>query len=166
MGSMSIQLQATGAPSSDSTASDPITGADQVKHRNLWVAIGRGLAQACPACGRGRLYAGYLKVVPACAECGEELHHQRADDAPPYFTMLIVGHVVVGGALAVERAFAPQMLVHMLLWLPLTLVLSLWLLPSIKGALIGLQWAYRMHGFGNGPDPASPTDHADLLPRP
>ena len=125
----------------------------------------RGLAQACPACGRGRLYAGYLEVAPECAACGEALHHQRADDAPPYFTMLIVGHVVVGGALSVERAFAPHMMVHMLLWLPLTVALSLWLLPRVKGALIGLQWANRMHGFGNGPDPAAPTDPAELAPR-
>ena len=105
-------------------------------------------------------------MAPECAACGEALHHQRADDAPPYFTMLIVGHVVVGGALGVERAFAPHMMVHMLLWLPLTLLLSLWLLPRVKGALIGLQWAHRMHGFGNGPDPAQPTDPAELSPRP
>ena len=94
-------------------------------------------------------------MVAACGSCGEELHHHRADDAPPYFTMLIVGHVLVGGALSLEKAFAPSMWVHMALWLPLTLVLSLWLLPRIKGALIGLQWANRMHGFGDGPDPAA-----------
>ena len=114
----------------------------------------RGMARKCPACGVGSLYGGYLKVVDDCGHCGAQLHHQRADDAPPYFTMLIVGHVVVGGALALERAFAPSMLVHMALWLPLTLLMSLWLLPRIKGAMIGLQWANRMHGFGAGPDPA------------
>ena len=124
--------------------------------RSVFKAMCRGGAQTCPACGEGRLFAGYLKVVATCAVCRQELFHQRADDAPPYFTMLIVGHVLVGGALALERAFAPSMLVHMLLWLPLTVLLSLWLLPRIKGALIGLQWALRMHGFGSGPDPAAP----------
>ena len=137
---------------------DPAPGGE----RNALIAMRRGLAQTCPACGKGALYAGYLKVADHCPACGETLHHHRADDAPPYFTMMIVGHVVVGGALAVERAFAPQMLVHMLLWLPLTVLLSLWLLPRVKGVLIGLQWAWRMHGFGNGHDPARPTEAAEL----
>jgi uncharacterized protein (DUF983 family) len=102
----------------------------------------------CPACGAGSLYQGYLKVREQCADCGEELHHQRADDAPPYFTMLIVGHFVVGGVLALEQAYKPSPWVHAAIWLPVVLISSLWMLPKIKGALIGLQWALRMHGFG------------------
>ncbi len=74
--------------------------------------------------------------------------------------MLIVGHIVVGGLLAVERAFHPETWVHLVIWLPMTLALSLWLLPRIKGALIGFQWAARMHGFGltdtSHRDPAAP----------
>ena len=134
----------------------------QQTKRSVWPAILRGLASTCPACGRGRLYSGYLKVRDHCEVCNEALHHQRADDAPPYFTMLIVGHIVVGGALGLERAIHPSTTLHMLLWVPLTLILSLWLLPRIKGALIGLQWACRMHGFGDGPDPAAPIAEADL----
>jgi uncharacterized protein (DUF983 family) len=124
--------------------------------RNVWQAMGRGLACACPACGKGRIYGKFLEVNPACGVCGTELHHHRADDAPPYFTMFVVGHIIIGGVLAVERAFAPATWVHMALWLPLTVILSLVLLPPIKGALIGLQWALRMHGFGSGADPAAP----------
>ncbi len=118
--------------------------------------MARGLKQRCPACGVGRIYTAYLKVAHACPSCGTELHHQRADDAPPYFTMIIVAHVVIGGMLALERAYAPDSLVHMMIWVPLTIGLSLWLLPMVKGALIALQWALRMHGFGEGPDPAAP----------
>ena len=124
--------------------------------RNVWQAIGRGLACACPACGKGRIYGMFLKVNPTCGVCGTELHHHRADDAPPYFTMFVVGHIIIGSVLAVERAFAPATWVHMVLWLPMTVILSLVLLPPIKGALIGLQWALRMHGFGGGTDPANP----------
>ena len=102
------------------------------------------------------MFSAYLKVADRCPACAEELHHQRADDAPPYFTMMIVGHVVVGGLLVVERAYQPEMWVHLAIWLPLTLALSLWLLPRVKGALIGLQWAARMHGFG-----AADTRHRD-----
>lgn len=131
-------------------------GPDTPGQRSPWQAMARGIAQRCPACGGGALFGKYLKVQPACAVCGTELHHQRADDAPPYFTMMIVGHVVIGGVLSLEKALAPSLWVHLALWLPLTLALSLWLLPMVKGALIGLQWALRMHGFGRGPDPAEP----------
>jgi uncharacterized protein (DUF983 family) len=116
--------------------------------RDAWISLKRGWRQTCPSCNKGRLYKSYLKVNDACPACAAELHHQRADDAPPYFTMLITGHVVVGGILAMEQAFAPPTWVQLAIWLPLLCLLSLWLLPRIKGALIGYQWANRMHGFG------------------
>lgn len=147
MPAMTIQIEAAGPAG---------MAHDEGAPRDLWRAMRNGAVMVCPACGRGRLFSRYLKVVDRCAACGEELHHQRADDAPPYFTMLIVGHLLVGGALSLERAFAPPMWVHMVVWLPLTLLLSLWLLPHLKGALVGLQWAHRMHGFGLGVDPAGP----------
>ena len=124
--------------------------------RAVWPALRRGWNQRCPACGDGALYGKYLKVVETCATCGQDLHHHRADDAPPYFTMTIVAHVVVGALLLVEKRFQPSLWVHALLWGPAILLLSLWLLPRIKGALIGQQWAMRMHGFGSAPDPSLP----------
>ena len=124
--------------------------------RSVATAMVNGLKCRCPACGTGAIYGNYLKVNDHCPACGEALHHQRADDAPPYFTMVIVGHLVVGGVLSLERAVAPSMLVQMAVWLPMTVVLSLLLLPRVKGGLIGLQWALGMHGFGPGPDPSEP----------
>ena len=127
--------------------------------RDIVRALLRGAAQKCPACGQGMLYRKYLKVADSCAGCGEELHHHRADDAPPYFTILIVGHFIVAGVMMVEDYFHPNYWLHIAMWFPLTIGLSLWFLPRVKGALIGLQWALRMHGFG-GPDeidPAQPT---------
>ena len=106
----------------------------------------------CPDCGRGALFGRYLKVREVCDVCGLEVHHHRADDAPPYFTMLILGHILVPLVLMLELFAAPPVWLHMTLWLPLTLILTLFLLPRIKGALIGLQWANRMHGFGGGTD--------------
>ncbi len=100
--------------------------------------IGRGLRCRCPACGRARLFAGYLRVVDVCPGCGAPLGSARADDAPPYFTIFIVGHLVVGGMLIVERACAPPLWLHAAIWLPLTLVLSLLLLRPIKGGTVGL----------------------------
>lgn len=131
--------------------------ADAQPRRDVKTAMLRGWRLKCPACGRGALFRKYLKVHDACPACNEELHHQRADDAPPYFTMVIVGHVVVAGVLALEKALAPPSWVHLVLWLPLTVILSLVLLPLIKGALVGLQWALRMHGFSGTPDTPVPN---------
>lgn len=125
--------------------------------RKVWPAMSHGLRMLCPACGEGRLFAKYLKVSHACTTCSEELHHQRADDAPPYFTMSIVAHIVIAGVLILERGYAPPTWVHLTLWLPLTVLLSLWLLPRVKGALVGLQWALRMHGFGGKADEPEPA---------
>ena len=52
------------------------------------------------------MFRAYLKVVDACPVCGEDLSHQRADDAPAYMTMLIVGHFVVAGVLVRGRLAA------------------------------------------------------------
>jgi uncharacterized protein (DUF983 family) len=120
---------------------------------SLW----RGLRLKCPACGKGRMFCRYLKVADECPACGEELHHHRADDAPPYFTIVIVGHVVVSLVLIVEIAYRPPLWLHAAIWLPLTIFLALLLLPPVKGALVALQWALRMHGF-------DPNHKEDELP--
>lgn len=120
--------------------------------RDVQQAMWRGARLRCPACGEGRLFRAYLKVADACPQCHTELHHHRADDAPPYFTIMIVAHIVVGGILAMEQAFQPADWVQAAIWLPMTLLLSLLLLPPVKGTLVGLQWALRMHGFGGSPD--------------
>lgn len=131
-----------------------------VEPRAVKQAMLRGASQHCPACGRGAMFDGYLKVRDACPACGEELHHHRADDAPPYFTMLITGHVIVSAVLVVETEFQPPLWVHALIWGPLVVLMSLWLLPRIKGALVGLQWALRMHGFSGEPDAVEPEPQA------
>lgn len=121
--------------------------------RSLVEAMRRGFKQRCPNCGKGALFYKYLKTNDRCAECGQELFHHRADDAPAYFTIVIVGHIVVAVLLAMEKAFAPPTWVSLAVSLPITLLSALWLLPRIKGALVGLQWALYMHGFG-GVEPA------------
>ena len=128
--------------------------------RPVFGALLRGAMLKCPACGIGAMFRRYLKVADACPHCGEALHHQRADDAPPYFTIVIVGHVVVSLVLAVEMAYHPPLWLHAALWLPLTVILSLVLLSSVKGALVALQWALLMHGF----DPDFKEDSFDADP--
>ncbi|HWA79848.1 MAG TPA: DUF983 domain-containing protein [Acetobacteraceae bacterium] len=128
------------------TAAEPKPGR-ATGERPVGRSIARGLRLRCPACGEGPMFRRYLKVSDTCPSCGEELHHHRADDAPPYFTIVIVGHVVVSLVLAVEMAYHPPLWVHAALWLPLTVILALLVLPPIKGGLVGLQWALLMHGF-------------------
>ncbi len=110
------------------------------------LGLRRGLRLRCPACGDGSLFAGYLKPHPVCTRCGLALAEFRADDAPPYFTILIVGHLIVPGMLILERMAHPSSWVHAALWLPLTLALTLLILPRAKGAVIGFQWAQRIRG--------------------
>ena len=130
--------------------------------RNLWSALWRGARCRCPNCGEGRLFSSYLKVAPTCAHCGEELHHHRADDAPPYLTIMVVGHIIVPLLMWVELRYEPVLWIHFALWLPLTLILCLGLLPPIKGLVVGLQWALFMHGF----DPDSPEAKEQASTRP
>ena len=103
----------------------------------------RGFRKRCPSCGEGPIFSGYIKQTETCPNCGETLGEFRADDGPAYFTILIVGHIIVAAMLIVELRYHPSMLVHLSLWIPLTLILSFVLLPPIKGALIGLQWAHK-----------------------
>ncbi|MGK2922752.1 MAG: DUF983 domain-containing protein [Methyloceanibacter sp.] len=130
--------------------------------RSLQQALLRGAMLKCPACGVGGLFRRYLKVVDQCPHCGESLHHHRADDAPAYFTIVIVGHVVVSLVLAVEIAYRPPLWLHAALWMPLTLALALVLLVPIKGLLVALQWALLMHGF----DPDAKEEIGDRLAPP
>src|ERR1041384_690337 len=113
----------------------------------LKTALWRGLMGRCPHCGKGRVFRAFLKVADRCDVCGEELHHQRADDFPAYLVIVIVGHLVVPLVLNVEMAYQPAYWVHAVLWLPLTLILALLLIQPVKGAVVALQWHNGMHGF-------------------
>ena len=117
--------------------------------RDLPSALWRGWRRRCPACGEGALMEGYLTVRSACPACEADMSHQRADDGPAWATILISGHIL-----------APLMLTVFTLWRPegwqmaigfsvVFVALSLYLLPRLKGAFVGFQWAKRMHGFGN-----------------
>jgi len=117
------------------------------RDRPLAPAIGRGLMGRCPACGRGRLFRSYLKLVNTCKICGEDLSHARADDAPAYLTLLVVCHIVGAGVLLSDNSWLPPLLCA-LFWLTVTIVASLLILPRMKGAVVGQQWALCMHGFG------------------
>jgi uncharacterized protein (DUF983 family) len=115
--------------------------------RSLGKALGNGLRCRCPRCGEGKLYRKYLKIADHCEHCGLDFSCHRADDLPAYVAITIVGHILVGGLLHFQstRDVAPG--VYLAILVPLAVILPLAMLPSIKGAIVGLQWARRLHGF-------------------
>jgi uncharacterized protein (DUF983 family) len=106
-------------------------------------AMLRGLRCRCPNCGEGSLYRRYLKPVAHCEQCGEAFDGIRADDFPPYLTILIVGHVVVP-LILLAQPLGLSTGVQVAVWVPVTLLLVLLLLPRFKGAVIGLMWSLGM----------------------
>ena len=106
-------------------------------------AIAAGLSCACPRCGQGRLFAGFLKLQPRCERNGLDYSFADSGDGPAVFIMFLAGAIVVGAALVTEILFQPPYWVHAALWLPLILVTTLLPLRSMKSLLIALQFHHK-----------------------
>ncbi len=106
--------------------------------------IRTGLAGKCPRCGRGSLFAGFLDIAEDCNVCRLDLSQQNSGDAGPFFLVMIIGVVIVGLALVVEMNFSPPVWLHMVVWMPSSLILSLALLRPAKGIMIALQYRHRV----------------------
>ncbi len=102
-----------------------------------------GLACRCPACGKGRLYSGFLTIAPRCDVCGEDLARLEQGDGPAVFVILILGFVVVGAALFVEVRYEPPFWLHAVIWPPLILGGALAMLRPLKGVMAALHYRHR-----------------------
>jgi uncharacterized protein (DUF983 family) len=122
--------------------------------RDLWTAMKRGFRGRCPRCGEGKLFRAFLKVDNTCSVCGLDYTPHRADDLPAYLVIVIVGHIMIPLILWIETDYSPPVWLQLSIYLPLTLIASLALLQPVKGAVVGFQWALRMHGF----DENAPAD--------
>jgi len=127
-----------------------------VEKRDVWAALKRGFRGRCPRCGQGKLFRAFLKVDNDCSVCGLDFTPHRADDLPAYLVIVIVGHIVVPIALIIETDYSPPVALQLSIYLPLVMILSLALLQPVKGAVVGLQWALRMHGFDDNPPDGIP----------
>ena len=107
---------------------------------NFWPVVRHGMALRCPNCGKGHLFARYLKQVDTCASCGEDFSQIRADDGPAWLTILIVGHILAPILLAVIPSSTWPDWVSMTVWPTFALVLTLAILPCAKGLFIGMIW--------------------------
>ncbi len=99
----------------------------------------------CPRCGKGRLFAGLLRFAPRCTACGLDFTKFNVGDGAASFLILIVGAIVVGLAMWLELSRSPPWYVHVLLWLPLTLVLSGVLMRLSKALLLALEYRHDAH---------------------
>lgn len=109
--------------------------------RDLRVGMKRGIQRQCPNCGEARLFRGYVKVAPRCVVCAHPNGQYRVDDAAPYFTVLIVGHLVLAPMLTLGIIGTWPLAPLMTLMLTLVLGATLALLPFVKGAVIGAMWS-------------------------
>jgi uncharacterized protein (DUF983 family) len=103
-------------------------------------ALAAGLKGRCPRCGEGRLFGGFLSLAPRCEACGLDYGFADSADGPAVFIMSFVGLVVCGLALWAEFAYTPPIWLHMVIWLPLTIVLCLALARPTKALMIALQY--------------------------
>lgn len=110
-------------------------------------AMARGFLNRCPHCGKGRMFGRFLKVRPECEACGLAMHEHRADDLPPYLVIFLVGHLVGYLILETEINYDVPLWISLTVWPLLTLALAGGLLQPVKGAVVGLQYAFAMHGF-------------------
>ncbi len=117
--------------------------------------VAAGIRGRCPRCGQGNLFAGFLDTAPACPACGLDFKFIDSGDGPAVFIILIVGFLVVGLALFVEVSYQPPLWLHAMLWLPLTLGLSIGMLRPLKGLMIALQFKHKAEE-GRLVDPADP----------
>ncbi len=125
--------------------------AESLMDRPMKPAVWQGLKCRCPNCGEGALFDRYLHVRDTCAACQEPLHHHRADDGPAYLTILLVGHVMGFAIHLMWVWMRPEPWVMATVLVVLAVGLSLILLPRMKGMVVAIQWAKRMHGFGQAP---------------
>lgn len=126
---------------------DPRRDAGDLPERPLGPALLKGWRRSCPQCGGGALFDGYLAVRDSCDICGEELHHHRADDAPSWLTIIVVGHLIAPLLILSYELFAMPTWLHAVLWPMVAMTGVVVLLPRIKGGVVAFQWAKRMHGF-------------------
>ena len=120
-----------------------MSGPNSEPRRDVWLAIRRGLKLSCPACGRGRIMAGYLRQAEGCLHCGERTGDIRADDGPAWATILLVGHLISPFFFVFANRDADAVWIPFLVVAGLVVGLTLLLLPRMKGLFVGLIWASR-----------------------
>ena len=135
----------------DTTDKIPAAGGEPSSPAVAVSAVRAGLKGRCPRCGQGRLFAGFLKVRPGCDTCGLDFSTIQTGDGPASFIMQIAGFAVGFSALVVEIKYHPPMWLHLVVWIPLVVALSLALMRPGRGLMIGLQYRNQTDGSSRSP---------------
>lgn len=106
-------------------------------------SVSVGLKRRCPRCGEGKLYKSFLKVADKCDRCDLDFSEIDSGDGPAVFIIMIAGFIIVGLVLYVEVVYRPDYWVHLVLWLPLSILLPLVLLPVLKAWLAAQQYRHK-----------------------
>jgi uncharacterized protein (DUF983 family) len=114
---------------------------------SMKLAARRGILGRCPCCGEGKLFRAYLKQVDNCSVCGEAFGHIRADDAAPWLTIILVGHIFVPLMLVFVAFSTMPSWESAMLWSVIFVGLSLAILPRAKGLFIAI---LKLTGAGEG----------------
>lgn len=117
--------------------------AQPMAERSTGAILASGTGGRCPRCGRGKLFAGFLKVAERCSVCGLDFSGHDAGDGPAVAVIFILGFAITGLAGVVEYIFAPPMWLHVVVWLPLIALTTVALLQPLKGLTVALQYRYR-----------------------
>ncbi|WP_431272126.1 DUF983 domain-containing protein [Dankookia sp. P2] len=136
---MNASMTAASALQSAATATDAQIAKRSVP--NLWLEIRRGAFRTCPACGEGRLFCGYLAVIPTCSVCANDNEQYPSDDFAPYVTIFLVLHLMVPILLTADRIWNLPMGLELAIAIPIFAIATLALLPFAKGAVIGFAWS-------------------------
>jgi len=102
----------------------------------------RGFLKKCPNCGCSELFSSYIKLLPKCKnkQCKFIFKNYKTEDGPAYFTIFIVGHIILPCVLILESQIPPPPFwFQIVFWPILSLFLGAYLLPRIKGAFLGYQ---------------------------
>ena len=94
----------------------------------------------CPRCGARTLFDGFARFAPQCRACGLDITKFNVGDGPAAFLTLIIGAAIVGLAIWVEVTWVPPFWVHVVLWVPLTIVAVLGGLRAAKAALLAAEY--------------------------
>lgn len=105
--------------------------------------LGAGLLGKCPRCGEGKLFDGFLELAPGCDQCGLDYRFADAGDGPAVFVILLAGFLVLGLALWVELTYEPPFWLHLVIFLPLTIIVCLGLLRPLKGLMVAAQYHHK-----------------------
>ena len=110
---------------------------------SLILILLRSLSKKCPQCGKGKIFYSYLKLFDNCNYCSEEFSGFRTDDFGPWLTIILAGHIIVPLVLYVEQNYAPELWLQAIVWIPLTIITVLFILPISKSICLGILWKQR-----------------------